>query len=1574
MVRKILKMAGAGLGVLLVLIILVIIGIDVYLNTGQAQNMIREKLNAYIPGTISWERAGISLLRGRVYLEDAAIRGPGGQKIVTTGSLTVNIGLLDLLGGTIVIQNAQFINPRLDLAVDRQGNLNLSKAFGEPAPSGQPPAPGPGPVLPFDVRVKHLQVINGVLRYRMAPAAPAARPRSVYLTRIAVTLDDADPAARSGRLDLTAGNGKIDIGGIDTAVRELYLNGALEKGELNPLKIRIDTAGPDIALSGSIARVFDQPEVDLNLRVEGDLAFIRDMFSLGIPLSGPITLEARASGRMDNPAITLNAAYGGGALPGVRADAIDLAAHMEDQRLRIKRLVIDAAPGRLTGKGVVDLKKAFGKGGLLGGTFDVNVLSYDLSVQTTNLALGKLPWTGDLLSGKVGGRIRLAGTGVRPTKLTADAQVNLASGHFAVKNAIPAVPLTLSGKARLTGGTVNVHPLALKTGNAVLKVSGDYRLYRNTMDLTAGLDTPTLAPIAGPLNLPVHSGPARLTATISGPVLQPEVWARMKMKNGRYRSIAVGDLSIDAVLAKSGRITIKPLRIDNRGSMIRAEGTIDVFKGKLSNFNSRLPLDLTATLKDVQVDRFTAGVPVAGTFSGILRLTDSIMSPRAVLSLSGSGLSYQNIPIGSLSTRMTLDNGMLDLRHGMLQNGESRVNITGRAGLLKPGSPAMAENPTFSLKFYDTVIHAADFSDLLSGRLAVSGGVQGGLKDISARLAVKGENLAVKKKSIGNLIADITLAGGRVRIQPLTIENGKSELTLTGTAGLFMHNTLTLLAAPPIDLKLTGRSIRLSDFDPALSGKMSIDAAIGGTVKSPRGRISLQGSGLDLEVQKLAGVQVDARLENRRVYVEPALITIAKGSQIRLNGWVSMEKAYSLRITSDAVPLSLVGALKNTGLAGGTATVDLYGTGSLAQPQMTGAIRVSGLSINGKTAPPMDMNLAVKNRAARINGNLGFPLKARYNLDTRDFSMEAQFFKTGLDLYFGFAGMQGLSGQLTGSLRASGNASAYKNAQARLDITGLTVLRGNTQLVHAADFKADFENGRYFISGTRISLLREGYIDVAGSGNISGNISVRLDGKVPVEVVTAFAPDIKNPEGTITLQAEVQGSVDTPRIDGAIDFESVGISAPMLGQKLHHLTGRIKITPAAISLGNITGNFGTGKFTMDGRIELENMHPVRADVDLTAHTLPIQVPDRLNLEIDAGLALKGTPADSTLKGTITVLDGLYYKDINLSVIQKVGEIGKRTREVSPQGNMPSINAPFAKNVHFDVAVTSRSPLVVDNNLALLQIKPELRFRGTLNKPELTGRAEVTQGTITYRNTKFDVEKGVVDFINPYRIEPTIDIKARSQVRQWTITLNISGTPEDLKFQLSSNPQESDADILSLLLLGKTTAELSQSGGASPAQAPEQMLAKILAGKVAKDIKTRTGLNVNIQYQTEQPGTAPTSITPESGQTGPGAQTGYVPGATPGTTAPGQETGPGITAPGQTAAPGSAAAPAETVMVTIGKELSRRLSVEYGIGRKSGQIVQQNTAVYKLLEELSVDAYQDTSGTFGGELRYKVEFR
>ena len=231
---------------------------------------------------------------------------------------------------------------------------------------------------------------------------------------------------------------------------------------------------------------------------------------------------------------------------------------------------------------------------------------------------------------------------------------------------------------------------------------------------------------------------------------------------------------------------------------------------------------------------------------------------------------------------------------------------------------------------------------------------------------------------------------------------------------------------------------------------------------------------------------------------------------------------------------------------------------------------------------------------------------------------------------------------------------------------------------------------------------------------------------------------------------------------------------------------------------------------MPGRLELDNLAPSNLSVSALDAVRPgyricsIAIGGRLHVRYTGTSPITG----------ISFFLMVYYKDI--SIILWVS-----WEESVTQVNRPAeYSAPYIRNMRFDIGVQTRSAFRVDNNMARLTVAPDIQVMGTLQSPSVSGRAVVEQGIITYLKKEFTVDRGIIDFVNPYAIEPEIDIVGTVPVRDWKIQILISGTPDDLVLKLSCEDQAfDDQDLLSLLILGKTTAELQGGIGAVAGDSP-----------------------------------------------------------------------------------------------------------------------------------------------------------
>ncbi|MBW2165091.1 MAG: translocation/assembly module TamB domain-containing protein, partial [Deltaproteobacteria bacterium] len=546
--------------------------------------------------------------------------------------------------------------------------------------------------------------------------------------------------------------------------------------------------------------------------------------------------------------------------------------------------------------------------------------------------------------------------------------------------------------------------------------------------------------------------------------------------------------------------------------------------------------------------------------------------------------------------------------------------------------------------------------------------------------------------------------------------------------------------------------------------------------------------------------------------------------------------------------------------------------------------------------------IEVTDRTVYISGGQNFTLDAAYHLQTQAFSVSAGFDNTNFTPYLKILGQSKLNGFMTGKIQVNGNAKTLDQVKGSADISRIEIFSNQTELIRSRDFKAFLKDGEISIPGVRLNLLEQGVMEIKGNGTLNGDLDIKAHGTIPLEIISLFTDVFPNAAGEVRLSLGVNGNLSQPDLRADAEIINCGMTVPGLLQQMHNLNGSIHVTPEAIVLDNIRGMLDSGSFELSGAIDLKAYRPSRVGLKLKAHDLTLMIPDTLE--------------KSLVSGYIQMIEGKYYKNIRLNLM---GSLGKKSREEALVA--PEIPWPFLKNMAIDITTRYRQPFVIDNNMALLAIKPDLRIYGSVNHPLIRGRAQVESGTVYFQKKEFNVKKGVFDFINPYKIEPTIDVLSEIIVREWTIFLSISGTPDNLKFNFSSNPSEREEDILSLLITGKTTQELiAGEGGLS--LSPGQILADVLAETVQKQIKDATGLDI-VELEYKEVGEAEAS---------------------------------------------------DEVKVTVGKELSRRITVKYVMQTKNAKVIQQVITEYKFLEKLLMNTFHDTEGHYGGGLQFRFEFR
>jgi translocation and assembly module TamB len=87
-------------------------------------------------------------------------------------------------------------------------------------------------------------------------------------------------------------------------------------------------------------------------------------------------------------------------------------------------------------------------------------------------------------------------------------------------------------------------------------------------------------------------------------------------------------------------------------------------------------------------------------------------------------------------------------------------------------------------------------------------------------------------------------------------------------------------------------------------------------------------------------------------------------------------------------------------------------------------------------------------------------------------------------------------------------------------------------------------------------------------------------------------------------------------------------------------------------------------------------------------------------------------------------------------------------------------------------------------------------------PLVLGEIEALGGDVYFQDRKFKVLNGRLSFFNPQTIEPYLEFKGESFVKDYRVTFSLTGLIDRLKPEFNSSPPLPPEDVLALLALGE----------------------------------------------------------------------------------------------------------------------------------------------------------------------------
>jgi translocation and assembly module TamB len=406
------------------------------------------------------------------------------------------------------------------------------------------------------------------------------------------------------------------------------------------------------------------------------------------------------------------------------------------------------------------------------------------------------------------------------------------------------------------------------------------------------------------------------------------------------------------------------------------------------------------------------------------------------------------------------------------------------------------------------------------------------------------------------------------------------------------------------------------------------------------------------------------------------------------------------------------------------------------------------------------------------------------------------------------------------------------------------VLANDTLTIPALEVTLDTGGGQVD------SGFRGGFVLSGGITRVTSDPMLALDARLePVDlaVLQRLVPKVDRASGKIEGSMHVSGKAASPVIAGELHVTGQEIDVHGLPSAITEVRIDVHASASEIAASG-TGRFAGGTIAFEGSVPVRGFEVGGLDSRILVRGVRLTPTDGVTVTADADLEVtyeskaqgSSIAALPHVTGDVTIASLSYTRPIVLNA--DLTSLATRAKRTVVNAYDPSLDF-----LTLDLRLRTRTPMVIKNNLVEVQLaiaSGTLEVTGTNQRIGLRGVLRTLPGgRFHFQANDFDVRQGVIRFDDTTRIAPNVDITAVTEYRRytdtsagaggaagagasggptaaastgstrggalWRITLHAYGDADDLRVDMTSEPALSQEDIVLLLAVGMTRAELDQ---------------------------------------------------------------------------------------------------------------------------------------------------------------------
>ena len=435
--------------------------------------------------------------------------------------------------------------------------------------------------------------------------------------------------------------------------------------------------------------------------------------------------------------------------------------------------------------------------------------------------------------------------------------------------------------------------------------------------------------------------------------------------------------------------------------------------------------------------------------------------------------------------------------------------------------------------------------------------------------------------------------------------------------------------------------------------------------------------------------------------------------------------------------------------------------------------------------------------------------------------------------------------------KAGGTAAGVRQASLQINAEGNYV---------RAQLQWDSERAGEIAANANSTLTRQ---DGGWTWSPDTPLNARVRARLPdVGVWSALAPPGWRINGTMDADASLSGSLNAPQWQGTLAADRITVQSLLDGVDLKD--GRLRaalrgnqldITELSLQggqgsqariigySGNLTppprdGGTLKGSGTLrwgSGGAAANSTSGSGVALDFTAQLRALQVLVRADRQASVSGTLRAGLQDGQIKvrGDLTVdratiiLPEAAAPKLGDDVVVRSAAIDKANAEKAQRAGKSAARAQTAKVPDIDVKLNLGRDFALQGMGITTRLEGELEVRGSNvadAPPRITGEVRTVQGRYRAWGQALDVETGIARFNGPYN-NPSLDILAIRPNISVRAGVQVTGSAQAPRVRLYSDPDLPDAEKLSWVVVGRSTA-----GGGAEAVLLQQAALALLGGQ------------------------------------------------------------------------------------------------------------------------------------------------